>query len=80
MVRGVPLACSDATSLPEVVGDAAVLFDPHDGDALAAAVKRILDDPALAEDLRVRGRERAATFTWERSARGVLDVYDRVLG
>jgi glycosyltransferase involved in cell wall biosynthesis len=79
MVRGVPLACSDATSLPEVAGDAALLFDGHDGDALAAAIRRILEDPALAADLVARGRERAQAFTWERAARTVLAVYDRVL-
>jgi glycosyltransferase involved in cell wall biosynthesis len=79
MVRGVPLACSDATSLPEVAGDAALLFDPHDGTSLAAAVRRILEDPVLAADLVERGRERARAFTWERAARAVLAVYDHVL-
>jgi glycosyltransferase involved in cell wall biosynthesis len=79
MVRGVPLASSNATSLPEVAGDAAVLFDPHDGDALAGAVRAILSDPDLAADLAQRGRERAKAFTWERCAREVLAVYDRVL-
>jgi glycosyltransferase involved in cell wall biosynthesis len=80
MARGVPLACSDATSLPEVAGDAAVLFDPHDTAAVAAAIRRILDDPELAADLRARGRERAARFTWERCADGVLAVYSNTLG
>lgn len=80
MVRGVPLASSDATSLPEVAGDAALLFDAHDGDALAAAVRDLLSDQALAADLVARGRERAAHFTWERAAGDVLAVYDRVLG
>ena len=79
MSRGVPLVCADATSLPEVAGDAAILFDPHDTAALAAALRRVLDDPALADDLRVRGRERAALFTWEACAAGVLGVYERVL-
>jgi len=79
MVRGVPLVCSNATSLPEVAGDAAVLFDPLDTEAIAAALRRVLDDERLAESLRERGRERAALFTWERCAEGVLAVYDRVL-
>lgn len=79
MARGVPLACSDATSLPEVAGDAAVLFDPHDTAAMAAAVGRLLDDAALAEDLRRRGREQAARFTWERCAEGVLAVLSNTL-
>lgn len=80
MTRGVPLACSNATSLPEVAGDAAVLFDPLDPSAIAAAVATLLDDPARADDLRRRGRARAETFTWERTAAGVIDVYERVLG
>ncbi|WP_210491579.1 glycosyltransferase family 1 protein [Patulibacter sp. SYSU D01012] len=79
MVRGVPLACSNATSLPEVAGDAALLFDPHDPASIAAAMTRLLDDPAEADRLRAAGRAQAATFTWERCAAGVLDVYDEAL-
>lgn len=80
MARGVPLACSNATSLPEVAGDAAVLFDPHDTAAIADAVRSLLDDPQRAEALVASGRERARTFTWERCAEGVLAVYQQVLG
>ena len=79
MARGVPVVCADATSLPEVAGDAAILFDPRDTAALATALRRVLDDPALAADLRERGRARAALFTWDACAEGVLDVYARVL-
>jgi glycosyltransferase involved in cell wall biosynthesis len=79
MTRGVPLACSDATSLPEVAGDAAVLFDPLDPGAIAAAIASLLDDPERADALRVRGRERAEHFTWERCAEGVIATYERVL-
>lgn len=75
MARGVPLVCSDATSLPEVAGDAALLFDPHDTTALASALHKILTDANLAADLRERGRARAATFTWSRCAEGVLEAY-----
>ena len=59
MARGVPVACSNASSLPEVAGDAALLFDPRDerGDR-AARSQRLLGDRALAERLRERGRER----------------------
>ncbi len=77
MARGVPLVCSDATSLPEVAGDAAILFDPRDTAALTDALRRVLDDPALAGDLRSRGRARAALFTWDACAAGVLRVYER---
>jgi glycosyltransferase involved in cell wall biosynthesis len=75
MARGVPLACSNATSLPEVAGDAAVLFDPRDVVAMREAIGTVLDDPP--PDLVSRGRERAREFTWERCARGVWAIYER---
>jgi glycosyltransferase involved in cell wall biosynthesis len=80
MARGVPIACSNTTSLPEVAGDAAELFDPMDLSAIAAAIARLLDDPAHAATLVARGHERAAAFTWERCAAGVLASYERALG
>jgi glycosyltransferase involved in cell wall biosynthesis len=79
MARGVPVACSNASSLPEVAGDAAVLFDPHDPSAIASALTSLLEDPAEAERLRARGRERARAFTWERSAHLTLESYERAL-
>ena len=79
MARGVPVACSNATSLPEVAGDAALLFDPHDETAIAAALRRLLDDAELAERLRMAGRERVRQFTWERTARETIDSYERAL-
>jgi glycosyltransferase involved in cell wall biosynthesis len=80
MARGVPIACSRATSLPEVAGDAAELFDPLDVDAIASAIGRLLHDPDRAASLLARGHARAASFTWERCAAGVLASYQRVLG
>ena len=80
MHRGVPLACSDATSLPEVAGDAAELFDPHEAAAIAAAIRRVLRDPAHAAQLVERGRGRAAGFSWERTAVGTIASYERALG
>jgi glycosyltransferase involved in cell wall biosynthesis len=80
MARGVPVACSNASSLPEVAGDAALLFDPHDEAAIAAAMERLLADRAEAERLRARGFERARQFTWERTARLTLESYARALG
>jgi glycosyltransferase involved in cell wall biosynthesis len=77
MQRGVPVACSDTTSLPEVAGDAALLFDPRDDASVAAALQRLIADADLRERLRRAGRERAAAFTWERCARATLDVYRR---
>jgi len=80
MARGVPVACSNASSLPEVAGDAALLFDPRDEAALAAALARLLSDPALAQRLRERGLQRAREFTWERTAQLTLESYSRALG
>jgi glycosyltransferase involved in cell wall biosynthesis len=79
MARGVPVACSNAASLSEVAGVAALLFDPHDTRAMASAVARLLDDPREAERLRVAGRERAAQFSWAATAAGTLACYERAL-
>jgi glycosyltransferase involved in cell wall biosynthesis len=79
MARGVPVACSNAASLPEVAGDAAILFDPHDESAIARALERLLDNPREAERLRSRGRERARLFTWQSTARMTLASYARAL-
>ena len=79
MGRGVPVACSDAASLPEVAGDAALLFDPHDPSAMADAIARLLNDEALRADLVARGRERIERFTWRRTAELTLDAYRQVM-
>jgi glycosyltransferase involved in cell wall biosynthesis len=73
MSCGAPVVASDATSIPEVVGDAGILCRPTDAVAFAAALRRILGDSALAADLRARGLARAGTFTWERAARQLSD-------
>jgi len=77
MLRGAPVASSNATSLPEVAGDAALYFDPEDADAIAFAIRRILEDDAFAERLREAGRERAGKFSWDESARQTLACYER---
>jgi glycosyltransferase involved in cell wall biosynthesis len=79
MARGVPVACSEIPALTEVVGDAAVLFDPHDPVAIAHAIERIMGDPELADELVKRGRERCRMFTWERTAVATLASYRRAL-
>jgi glycosyltransferase involved in cell wall biosynthesis len=76
MACGCPVACSNAASLPEVVGDAARLFDPHDPRAIAGGVRDVLDAP---DEWRRRGLERAAQFTWERTALAHEDVYRELL-
>jgi glycosyltransferase involved in cell wall biosynthesis len=79
MRRGLAVACSNASSLPEVAGDAALLFDPLSVPDIAAAVGRLLADDALRADLAARGRERAAGFSWQRTADGTLAAYDAAL-
>ncbi len=79
MALGAPVVCADAASLPEVVGDAALLFPAGDAVALAAALSRVLDDLALRERLSRAGRERAARFTWERTAAATVAVYREAL-
>ncbi len=75
MACGVPVACSNVSSLPEVAGNAALLFDPHDTDAIVAALERLLGDAALRETLAQLGREQAARFSWEATARQTLTLY-----
>jgi glycosyltransferase involved in cell wall biosynthesis len=77
MARGVPVACSNASSLPEVAADAALLFDPRDEAAIAQALARLLSDGALAQRLRALGHQRAREATWQRTARLTLDSYAR---
>ena len=72
MARGVPLVVANATALPETAGDAAVLFDPTDADALSNSIERALADP---DPLIEAGRKRAAELSWERAARATIDVY-----
>jgi glycosyltransferase involved in cell wall biosynthesis len=68
MASGTPVITTTATSLPEVAGDAAVLIDPDDTAGLVAALHRIVADQAYRTELIGRGRERATTFSWERTA------------
>jgi glycosyltransferase involved in cell wall biosynthesis len=75
MERGVPVACSNTSSLPEVAGDAAELFDPTDIDAIGEAVARILESSELRESLIARGHAQAAGFTWQRSATETIESY-----
>ena len=78
MACGTPVACSSTSSLPEVVGDTALTFDPQDTAAMAAQIGRALADAGLRARLVRRGFERVKQFTWERCARQVLEVLERV--
>ncbi len=71
MACGTPVIAATAASIPEVVGDAALMIDPRETRGLAEAMSRILADDALAQDLRARGPARAAAFSWGRLAREV---------
>jgi glycosyltransferase involved in cell wall biosynthesis len=78
MKCGAPVVTGNKTSLPEVVGEAALAVDPFDPDAIAGAIKRLIDDPALRNKLSVKGQERANAFSWRETARRTLMVYEEV--
>ncbi|MFN8637673.1 MAG: glycosyltransferase family 1 protein [Chloroflexota bacterium] len=78
LARGTPTVVADTSSLPEVVGEAALRFPPRDHEALAACLLRLLEDEALRADLRARGPVQAASFTWERAAHETLAIYHEV--
>jgi alpha-1,3-rhamnosyl/mannosyltransferase len=81
MACGVPVVCSNVSSLPEVAGAAALLVDPLDVDGLAAAIGRVLADGNLRAELRQKGVAQAARFTWEETARRTLAIYrEQVVG
>ena len=75
----VPVITSNSTSLPEVAGDAAILINPYDVQALSSAMHRVLEDNALIENNIRLGRERARDFTWAACAQATLDVYRKTL-
>ena len=77
MQCGVPVIVGDRTSLPEVVGDAAVLVDPFDVYALAAAIEKVVSDSNLRAKLSVQGLARAKLFEWRTTARQTLAVYQK---
>jgi alpha-1,3-rhamnosyl/mannosyltransferase len=78
MACGAPVACSNSSSLPEVAGDAALLFDPEDTGAMVAAIERVLTDETLREELRQRGLVQARRFSWQRTAAETLAIYRRL--
>jgi glycosyltransferase involved in cell wall biosynthesis len=77
MACGTPVVTTTGGSLPEVAGDAATLIEPGDADALAAALAKLAADPAARQDAAARGRQRAATFTWEHCATRTAAAYRR---
>ncbi|MEK7851993.1 MAG: glycosyltransferase family 1 protein, partial [Deltaproteobacteria bacterium] len=79
MVCGVPVICSDATSLPEVVGDAGILVDPMDQEGVEKAILNVLISPSLRREMQEQGFLQAGKFSWERTARETLEVYREVV-
>jgi len=80
MACGTPVVTSRISSLPEVVGDAALLVDPYDVEDIAAGLERVLGDEALRATLIARGRLRVKDFSWERSVSAIHAHYMKVLG
>ena len=78
MACGAPVACSASSSLPEVAGEAAILFDPLSVEAIAASLREILADGSLRQHLREAGIARAREFTWDAAAGATLDLYRRL--
>ena len=79
MQCGVPVIAGNRTSLPEVVGEAGLLFDPFDTQALVRALTQVLDDSKYRTSLRAKGLEQAREFNWQKTARLTLGVYERVV-
>jgi len=72
----VPVVCSNASSLPEVTGDAALTVDPLDTDGLTEAISRALKDASLRREMTDKGLAQAARFTWAVAARQLLDTFE----
>jgi glycosyltransferase involved in cell wall biosynthesis len=79
MSCGAPVVCSNRTSLPEVVGDAAIMVDPENTQKLVEAMRRVLTDDVLQADLRARSLQRATQFSWRKTATETLAVYEEAL-
>jgi glycosyltransferase involved in cell wall biosynthesis len=80
MASGTPVVTSNVSSLPEVAGDAALLVDPREPEEIAGAIRLLLTDRTLREDLRLRGLARARAFSWEQSVARTRAIYAEVLG
>jgi glycosyltransferase involved in cell wall biosynthesis len=79
MYFGTPVVTSNVSSLPEVVGDAAMLVDPYSAESIADGMRRVLTDEHLRAFLRERGMARAREYSWEQSVRQIRDVYGEVM-
>ena len=80
MACGCPVVTSNTSSLPEVVGQAGIMVDPYDTDALAQAMRQVLTDDKLRDDMVRKGLEQSERFSWEKTAEQTLEVYNKVAG
>ena len=78
MVAGVPIACSNVASLPEVAGAAALFFDPTSIEDMTKALTSLLTNPTLRDDLVTKGRENLKLFSWANTAEKTLKIYQQV--
>jgi glycosyltransferase involved in cell wall biosynthesis len=78
MACGTPVITSNLASLPEVAGDAALLVDPYDTEALASSLVKLLEDSSLRNELKERGLKQAENFSWRKAAEEMLRVYDKL--
>jgi alpha-1,3-rhamnosyl/mannosyltransferase len=76
---GTPVITSNISSLPEVAGDAAIMVDPFDTQAISEAMLDIINDEELANTLKKKGTQRAKEYTWDRTAAMTIEVYRQVL-
>jgi len=79
MACGTPVVCSNTSSMPELGGDAACYFDPYNTESMVAAIATVLEDGNLRAEMRERGLAQAARFSWQRTAKETLAVYERAL-
>jgi glycosyltransferase involved in cell wall biosynthesis len=79
MVCGCPVAASNLGSLPEIVSDAGLLFDPYSKEEVLAVIKQVLSDDDLRNEMRLRGLERAKQFSWEKAAKDLLTIFDNLV-
>ena len=80
MASGVPVVCSNVSSLPEITDGAAELVDPYDIEGMKSAILKVLDDDRLRDDLKKRGLEQAKKFHWRKTAEETLEVFEEVVG
>jgi glycosyltransferase involved in cell wall biosynthesis len=78
MACGCPVLCSNVTSLPEVAGDAALFIEPKNDDAIASAMRRVVDDQNLRQSLSERGLQRAALFDWRKTVVETVVAYREI--